>query len=384
MHYADGPPSGEDPGGAHPIDIPAVTSTHPPAKQNPKPSTSGVTMAVTREPSSLQPLEADRDQAHARSSRLVYVRSSSPGRHPSPDSNIPISVISSCLPPKIPRGPQVPLSFLGGERLQVQTSDIDVTELDTRACVPEQEFSATNSPLDISRLWVFFRLPKLGIHFSRKKLDALLRGDQSGTVLNRWFVCGPQALGMPFLPGFNDTPGIVHFYARKTQTGWECLADLFKSSDYKTKAQASVLVAAGHILIRMPQTALLYIRKSCDFIKAGNLQFVPTYGRPPEFSEDLHETLATLSQTVYWANYVFLMCSGPEPHATAELEKDFREELQVGGLTSALSHIRHIQHISTIAGLSDPLQDLSSDNANARYLACQGRDSTPLLPPCGR
>ena len=167
----------------------------------------------------------------------------------------------------------------------------------------------------------------------------MLRGDQSGTVLNRWFVCGPQALGMPFLPGFNDIPGIAQFYARRTQTGWEGLVELFKESDYRTKVQASVLVAAGHVLIRMPQTALLYIKKSCDFIKAGNLQFAPTYGRPPEFSEDLHETLAALSQTVYWANYVYLMCSGPEPRATAGLEKAFRRELPVGSPTSKLLYL---------------------------------------------
>ena len=197
----------------------------------------------------------------------------------------------------------------------------------------------TNSPSDISRLWVFHRLPKLGIRFSRKKLDALLRGDQSGAVFNRWFVCGPNALGMPFLPGFDDTPGIVRFYARRTQTGWECLVELFKEGDYRTKVQASVLVAAGHILICMPQTALLYIRKSCDFIKAGNLRFVPTYGRPPELLEDLHETLAVLSQTIYWANYLFLMCGGPEPHATVDLEKAFRRDLPVGGPSSALLRV---------------------------------------------
>ena len=381
MHRTHGHPSGQDPGGAHPVDILAVASTHPPAKQTQIPPTSGATGAATQGSPAPQPPETDQDQGCSRPSRLVRVRRNSPGRYPAPDLNPSISIISSFPPPKIPRGPKVPLSFLGGERLQVQTSEINVTELDTRGCVSKQEFSTTNSPSDISRLWVFLRLPKLGTHFSRKKLDALLRGDQSGTVLNRWFVCGPHALGMPFLPGFNETPGIVRFYARRTQTGWECLAELFKESDYKTKAQASVLVAAGHILIRMPQTALLYVQKSCEFIKAGNLRFIPTYGRPPEFSEDLHEILATLSQTVYWANYVFLMCSGPEPHATAELEKEFRQELPVGSLTSTLSHI---QLISAIASLSDPLQDLSSYNANARYLTCQRRDSGPRIPPCRR
>ena len=210
----------------------------------------------------------------------------------------------------------------------------------------------------------------------------VLRGDQSGAMLNRWFVCGPQGLGMPFLSGFGDTPTMLQFYARRTQTGWESLAELFRESDYKTKVQASVLVAAGNVLIHLPQTALLYIRKSCDFIKAGNLQFVPTYGRPPEFSEDLHETLVALSQTVYWANFLFLMCGGPEPHATAELEKEFRQELPVGSLVFALSALSDIQLISTIASLSDPLQDLSSDNENARYLARQGRDFARCRPPC--
>ena len=230
-------------------------------------------------------------------------------------------------------------------------------------------------------MWVFLRLPKLGTQFSRRKLDVVLRGDQSGAVLNRWFVSGPQALGIPFLTGFNDTRTMVQFFAKRAQTGWECLAELFRECDYKTKVQASVLVAAGNVLIRLPQTALLYIRKSCDFIKAGNLQFVPTYGRPPEFSEDLHEILVALSQTVYWANYLFLMFGGPEPHATTELEKEFRQELPVGGLTSADSHTRLT---STTADLSDPLQDLSFDNADARNLACQGRDSAPYRPPCQR
>jgi len=375
VHRADGKPSGQD-SGTYPAETPAVTL------HNPIPSTSDTTGAVTCEPSASQVSEAGQDKVpHEPSSGLVRVRRNPPGRHVSKYSNPPISVIPCFPPSKIPPELKVPLSFLGEERLQVQTSEINATELDMRGCVLEQAFPVTNSPSDISRLWVFFRLTKLGTHLSRKKSDAYLRGDQSGTVLNRWFVCGPEALGIPFLKGFGDTPAMFHFFVRRTQSGWEGLVDLFRESDCKTKLQASVLVTAGNVLIRLPQTALLYIRKSCDFIKAGNLQFVPTYGRPPEFSEDLHETLAALSQTIYWANYVFLMCSGPEPHATAELEKEFRQDLPVGGPVSAPSCI---QLIFTTASLPDPVQDLSSDDANRRYLACQGRDSAPHRPPCQR
>lgn len=191
-------------------------------------------------------------------------------------------------------------------------------------------------PLLLSRLWVLPRLPKLGVKLTHKKLNAFVRGDQSGTVLNRGFVCGAHVLGMLFSPDVEDTPTMVRFYARRTQIALECLAELFKGKDYRTTLQSVMMTTSSYLLIHMTQTAILYIQKSCDLIKAGNLRFVPTCGRPPEFSEELHETLANLSQVVYWANYLYLMQGGPEPRATADLEKEFRQELPVGGLTYIL------------------------------------------------
>ena len=197
-----------------------------------------------------------------------------------------------------------------------------------------------------SRLWFLFRSLKLGLKLSLEKLDAFLRGDQSGTVLHRFFVLGPQVLAIPFI--LDNTPTVIRFEARRLQIGLELLAELFSSKDYRVKVQAAAYAAGGYTFIRMPHMALLYIRKSCDFIRAGNLQFVPTSGRQPEFSEDLHETLVALSQTVYWANYLFLMCSGPEPHATAGLEREFRQELPVSGPTFVLLHFRLILYDSKL------------------------------------
>ena len=246
------------------------------------------------------------------------------------------STASSSLFPTTLSQSWIPFSFLGEGRLWAQFSEADATDLDMRSCVLEQESSATNSHSDISRLWVAPRLIKLGVKFSRKKLDAFLRGDQSGTVLNRAFVCGSHVLGMLFSTDVDDTPPMVQFHARRAQTAWECLIEVFNGNDYGVKVQAAMMIAAGYILIRMPQMSILYIQKSCDFIKAGNMQFVPTYGRPPDFSEDLHENLVALSQTIYWANYLFLMHGGPEPHATAKLEKEFQRELLVSHVTSIL------------------------------------------------
>ena len=197
-----------------------------------------------------------------------------------------------------------------------------------------------NSLLYISRLWLLVRLLKFGIRFSSKKMDALLHGDLTGTVLDRSFVCGSHVLGMMSSAGTDDTPAMVRFHARRVQSAWEALAELFGGNDYRTKVQAAALVVSSHVYMCLPQMALFYIQKSCEFIKAGNLQFVPTCGRAPDFSEDLHETLVALSQTVYWANYMFLMRGGPEPHATAKLEKEFRQDLRVGEFTSLSLHFR--------------------------------------------
>ena len=88
--------------------------------------------------------------------------------------------------------------------------------------------------------------------------------------------------------------------------------------------------------MRMPQLALLYIQKCRELIRKGDIRFVPTWGRPPRFSEDLHEILAALSQTIYWANYLYLVCGCPEPRATTELETQFWQDVQVGKVIPAL------------------------------------------------
>ena len=173
------------------------------------------------------------------------------------------------------------------------------------------------------------RLPKFGIHLKRERLEAIISGDLSGTVLDRFWVAASHVIGMPYCLRVDATPCIVRLQARRTQLAWEFLAELVKGNDHKLKVQAILIAASGYIHRRMMQTAFLYVQKSCDYIKTGNLQFVPTYGRPPEFSEELHETLAILSQTIYWANYSFLVCGGPEPHVTAKLENEFRRELPV-------------------------------------------------------
>ena len=337
-------------GDEDPFETPTVTSIDSPAELNPTPSTHYVTPAAGSEPPVLQPaFETDR-VSHRHSLGLALVRINSPEQRILLDSSPSISAFSSLLPPTIPPEPWISLSFLGEEKIQVQLSETDVTDLDMRSYVPEQQSTVPKLTFGFySRLWVLPRLVKLGVLFTRKKMEAFVRGDQSGTVLNRGIVSGAHVLGMLFAPDVKDTPSMVKFYARRTQISLECLAKLLKSKDYRTTIQSLVMAASSYILIRMTQTAQLYIQKSCDTIVTGDLRFVPTSGHPPEFSEDLHETLVTLSQTIYWANYLYLMRGGPEPRATASLEREFRLELLV---RSVHHNLLDIGLISAAAGLS--------------------------------
>jgi hypothetical protein len=212
-------------------------------------------------------------------------------------------------------------------------------------------------------------------------VEALLQGDLSGAVLSRAFVCGAHVLGMISSASLDYSPAMVHFHARRVQSAWESLAELFRSKDYRTCLHAAVLVVSSHVYMRMPQMALLYIQKCSEFIEKGGIQFIPTFGRPPKFTEDLHEILAALSQTIYWANYLFLTCGGPEPCATAQLEIQFRQDLPVSRIIS-ISSAKLIP--PALALLSNPFPRLSVDDTDTGYTACQGYGDSPQPPPCRR
>ena len=169
-----------------------------------------------------------------------------------------------------------------------------------------------------------------------------MRGDKSGTILHRSFVCGAEALGFAACRDMATTPAMVQFYARQVQASWESVIDLFKGRDYRTKVHVASSTVPCLVYSRLPEEALHFIQRTCDFVQAGNIQFVPTYGPPPDFSEDFHEISVALSQAIYWANYLFLMRGGPEPRVTAKLEKEFRRELPVGDVVPILLYIELI------------------------------------------
>ncbi|KAF9645625.1 hypothetical protein BDM02DRAFT_491555 [Thelephora ganbajun] len=292
--------------------------------------------------SHLPPYKPPEPQPHT----LNGVRTHDPTRITLP----PFSLLSTLIFPGIPPEPHVALSSLGPERFQL--SDTALEELDMKF-----------------RLRVVCRLIKLAVRFTSEKQQALLRGDTSGTIIHPFFISAAHSLGMHFCEGMANVPAMVRLQAKYVQESLELLTEIHKGSDWELRAQVAIWITAGSVIMRLGYLTSLYVKRSCEAVDMARLQFVPTYGRPPAFSEDLHERLSLLTQAIYFENFLFLTCGGPEPSMTTRIEKEFRHKLQVRPAISSSFTFR-IQHFP-IGGLPGIVQDLPVDHAHAKYSAGQ-------------
>jgi len=130
----DGPLSVQHCAGADAIEIPATISTYPPAQLGQTPSTSDTTRVVANEPPTIRVFTAGQVPCGPPQG-LVLARRNSFGRRTPLDSNPSITVNPSFLSPTMPPELRIPLSFLGEDKLQVQFSDAETTDLDMKMCV---------------------------------------------------------------------------------------------------------------------------------------------------------------------------------------------------------------------------------------------------------
>ena len=149
-------------------------------------------------------------------------------------------------------------------------------------------------------------------------------------MVHSFFVYQACSYGMYFAPDFAHTSAALNFQAKYSQLVWEELAKMQKGDDHYLKVQAMLSISSCCLVFRWLDFASLYVQKACRVINAAGLQFVPTYGQPPKYSDEVHERSTILSQVVYFENYLFLACGGPEPRLSARIEKEFQQELQVG------------------------------------------------------
>ena len=165
----------------------------------------------------------------------------------------------------------------------------------------------------------------------------------------------------------DNSPAMIRLRAEHAQMSSDSLVGILKICDCELVAQAAVLVIAGSIILRLNEATRLYIQRSSEAINAAKLQFIPTYGQPPEYSEGLHERLSALSQIIYFENFLFLVCGWAEPTVTTRIEMEFRHQLRVRPTTFS-SFASRIQR-SPLESISGIVQDLSVDYAHTSYFA---------------
>lgn len=181
---------------------------------------------------------------------------------------------------------------------------------------------------------------KVGAYLAPRKQEALAHGDMSGVILHPFFVHKVITFGMHYSSIVQDSPPMVLLHARYIQSFWEELANIHQGNNYDLKVQSLLFLIAGCMFVRFPRLAGLYLWKTCKMVNAAGMRFIPRYGHPPVYSDEVHEKSTVLSQLIWMENYLFLTCDGERPKLTARVEEEFRSELPVSFLYMCASCCR--------------------------------------------
>jgi len=171
---------------------------------------------------------------------------------------------------------------------------------------------------------------------------------------------------MHLCDGLDKSPAMAKLQAKYVQAALELVTEISNGRDWELRAQVMLWVASGSIIMRLFYLTPSYIKKSCEVVNMAGLQFIPTYGRPPQFSQDLHEKLSVLSQIIYFENFWFLTSGGAEPTMTERIEKEFRHQLQVNTTCHFVIFTLRVQHF-VIGSVPSAVQDLPIDHAHENY-----------------
>ena len=172
-------------------------------------------------------------------------------------------------------------------------------------------------------------MKKMGVHFTPLRQQALVNGDMSNVVLHRFFVYKFLSLGMHYSAILNGAPPMVLLHASYIQKFWEELAAIQQGEDLDLKVQAMFFMTSACLFVRLVRLANLYLWKACKVLNGADMRFVPKYGHPPPFSDEIHERSTVLSQLIWMENYLFLTCDGGKPELTMRIEMEFRNDLPV-------------------------------------------------------
>ena len=62
-----------------------------------------------------------------------------------------------------------------------------------------------------------------------------------------------------------------------------------QGNDLDLKVQTMFFLTSGCVSIMLVQLAHLYLWKTCKILNGADMRFIPKYGYPPPYSDEIHE-----------------------------------------------------------------------------------------------
>ena len=116
-----------------------------------------------------------------------------------------------------------------------------------------------------------------------------MRGDTSGIVVHPFFIPTTTGLGVNFHAGIRDSPTTVPQRAKYGQLTHEYTVEISKGNDACLKIQVFFYIATTSLYGRWFVYARQSLTRACLALNAAKLRFIPDAGRPPGFTEDVHD-----------------------------------------------------------------------------------------------
>jgi hypothetical protein len=175
---------------------------------------------------------------------------------------------------------------------------------------------------------------QFGFYFSFANQHAILLGDTSHTIIHAFYIYFAQAVGCHLYQESRVDFSLLHMEAMNMQLAMEALASMREEDDPFQLARAYGFLAMAFLYTHNLAIGKRYMRRVFEIVNRNNIRFVPLSGDLdgflpiPEFSEDVHERAAFLSQMVY-TEFDLQFVAGIPADFCFDLEDQFRYELPV-------------------------------------------------------
>lgn len=185
-----------------------------------------------------------------------------------------------------------------------------------------------------SRLCFLSHRLSFGVYFPHDKREALIAGDMSGKLIERFYVHFSHLAGCQFYQELRGGYNLLQIQASHLRLTLEALGSMREEDDPFSFARAHFFLGMAHAYTQGFRQARHYYRIAMDIIRRHGIRFVTmsTGGAVKNLMEPLeevHERAGILAHMVYLANHIYLL-GKPDFNMAFHMDEDFnKSELPV-------------------------------------------------------